>query len=461
MEILDDVLEEVKPTEEERENLEKLVDHLLKKANDKISEFDLEVEPKLVGSAARGTWLSDQKDIDIFLLFQESIERDSLEKWGLKLGREIAGDKGSEQYAEHPYIYARIKGFDIDIVPCYDVDDPSKIKSSVDRSPYHQEYVGSWLTPEKADEVLLLKKFLKGIGVYGSDLRVKGFSGYLSELLIQYSGSFRNLLDKAKEWGERKVINLDEDRNEEKLKKAFPDQPLIFIDPVDASRNVAAALSKKNYSIFVRACEDFVKEPDRRYFFPKEPPTSRKHLKKAMESRGTNIFLISFQISEDLVPDIVYPQLRKTEGKIVDELERREVEIIRSSVWNEGDRAAILLESKFSKLPASREHIGPPVGINAGPFIKKYQNSEEKISGPFVRDDGRLVFELRRDERQVIEIIKNVVESRKGFGSYIKKSISNNGYNVFEGTDVIEKANELDALDFLGEYLSKSLPWYR
>jgi len=81
------------------------------------------------------------------------------------LGRKLPKERETKQYAEHPYINAEIDGFDVDIVPCYDIDNPANIQSAVDRSPHHQEYIKGWLTPERKDQVLLLKKFLRGIGV--------------------------------------------------------------------------------------------------------------------------------------------------------------------------------------------------------------------------------------------------------------------------------------------------------
>ncbi len=461
MRLLKDILDEIKPTRKEQEKLDEVAGCLLREADRVASELETEIKPKLVGSAARGTWLSSERDIDIFLLFPESTDRESLEKLGLKIGKEIAGEKGREQYAEHPYINTRINGFDVDIVPCYDVADPSKIKSSVDRSPYHQDYVKSWLTPEKAEEVLLLKKFLKGIGVYGSDLKIKGFSGYLCELLIQYSGSFLNLMNDVRNWKERRVITLEDGRSEEKLEKAFPNHALIFIDPVDPTRNVAAAVSKKNYSIFVRACQDFIKSPSRKYFFPEDPSSSGGLLKDKIQERRTKIFLIVFQLSDGLVPDIVYPQLRKTERRILGELENLEIDVIRSSVWNKEDKAAILIETKFSTLPLVKEHLGPPIGIDAEPFIEKHLGSERRLSGPFMKKDGRMVFELKRDEIQIDKILRNIVESKEGFGSHIRKSIIKDNYGVFEGTGIVDKAEELSALEFLGKYLDKCLPWYR
>jgi tRNA nucleotidyltransferase (CCA-adding enzyme) len=44
-------------------------------------------------------------------------------------------------------------------------------------------------------EVRLLKKFMKGTGVYGAEIKIGGFSGYLCELLILKYRSFAQTIE--------------------------------------------------------------------------------------------------------------------------------------------------------------------------------------------------------------------------------------------------------------------------
>ena len=90
----------------------------------------------------------------------------------------------------------------------------------------------------REDDVLLLKQFMKGIGVYGSELKVGGFSGYLAELLVLCYGSFAGVLQAA--------IRLEAGnvhRPGRASGKKTHDEPLVVVDPVDPNRNVAAALT--------------------------------------------------------------------------------------------------------------------------------------------------------------------------------------------------------------------------
>ena len=90
------------------------------------------------------------------------------------------GGESWVEYAEHPYVSGKIGKFSLDIVPCYGIENCEKIISAVDRTPLHNEFlVLSNSKKNLSNDVRLLKKFLKGISVYGSDLKTAGFSGYL------------------------------------------------------------------------------------------------------------------------------------------------------------------------------------------------------------------------------------------------------------------------------------------
>ena len=134
------------------------------------------VRALVAGSAARGTYLSDRLDIDLFLLFPPDLPRDRLREEGLALGRAILSDPET-RYAEHPYLRGRFEGFAVDAVPGYAVDDPSRPLSPVDRTPFHQAYLSSRENPELVTQIRLVKLFLRTLGIYGSEARTEGFSG--------------------------------------------------------------------------------------------------------------------------------------------------------------------------------------------------------------------------------------------------------------------------------------------
>jgi tRNA nucleotidyltransferase (CCA-adding enzyme) len=235
--LLDEVLNRIRPTTEERARLKNAANDVISRINDLARSRDLNCKPVLVGSASRSTWLTGDHDLDIFLAVPENIDLNE----ALELARLIAPDH-EEKYAEHAYVQAKINGFETDLVPCYLLEDASKIKSAVDRTPFHTKYVSQKIYGLE-DEVLLLKQFMKGIGVYGSELKTGGFSGYLTELLVLRYSSFLNVLMAASYWHPSEVIDLEDHST------IVHKDPLVVVDPVDSSRNVAASYHKQDVPI--------------------------------------------------------------------------------------------------------------------------------------------------------------------------------------------------------------------
>lgn len=459
-EILKSVLKEVKPTPADRKRLEQVAAELIKRTNAACAKLNIDAKAMLVGSAARDTWLSSERDIDVFILFPEELPRGELEHQGLAVAREVAGAKGKEQFAEHPYVTMRFKGFDVDLVPCYDIAKPSEIKSAVDRSPHHQRYITEHLTSELADEVLLTKQFMLGVGCYGSELKVQGFSGYLCELLVLHYGSFEKLVEGASGWKPSTVIDPERSYPDpSEAKRMFEKQPLIVIDPVDASRNVGAAISMQNFATFVRACQDFARGSSRRFFFPKPVRRlSARQIQATLERRGTAVFCVAFS-PPDVVPDVLYPQLRKAERTLVTRLTRAGFEVMRSDVWS-NSRALILLELAAAKLPRVRTHIGPPVSIEVGNFIRAHLKSKRKFAGPFAGATGKLIFELERERPNSRKVLEQALREHATLGRHVGEAISKS-YRIYEGNQIVNLCKDEEVREFISEYLTRCLPWYR
>jgi len=459
-ELLQAVLKRVKPSEAERRRLEVVASTLLKRVNQTCTKLKVRARAMLVGSAARNTWLGTERDIDVFILFPEELPREELERQGLAVARAVAGAKGKERYAEHPYVTMRFGGFDIDLVPCYDIAKPSEVRSAVDRSPHHQRYVSKRLVPELADEVLLLKRFMTGVGVYGAELKVQGFSGYLCELLTLYHRSFEKLVRSACGWKPGVMIDLARSYPDPtEARRLFEGQPLIVIDPVDPNRNAAAAVSMQNFATFVRACQDFVREPGMPFFFPK--PVRRLSAEEAtnlLKRRGTVLYCITFK-APDVVPDVLFPQLRKTERALVARLVREGFGVLRSDVWS-NRRSAIVIELSAAKLPRARTHVGPPLGVEMGDFVRKHAPSRKKLAGPFVDAAGRLAFELEREHADARRVLELALVQREVFGRHVAEALVR-GYEIHAGRGVTKLLRDRGLAEFISEYLTRCLPWYR
>jgi tRNA nucleotidyltransferase (CCA-adding enzyme) len=311
---------------------------------------DVQCRPMLVGSCARGTWLSGDYDLDIFLAVPPNRELTSA-----LLPARMVAKVYEERYASHPYIHAMIDGFEVDLVPCFDLQDAKNIESAVDRSPFHNRYVAGRIAGHE-DDVLLLKQFMKGVGVYGSEQRLGGFSGYLSELLVLQYGSFKGVLEAASCFHPGQVIDLE---NHSSLSHS---DPLVVVDPVDPKRNVAAALTIDRLFQFSAASRCFLAAPDIDFFFPPESkPLETSELLRLMKERGTMFILVEF-MAPDVVEDVLFPQLKKADASITALLSRHGFSVMRSDFEVSVDKkiAWLLFELDVFRLPSVEKRVGPP-----------------------------------------------------------------------------------------------------
>lgn len=403
--VLERARELVDPEPDERAALERAADELKRRAERAIDDLPVEAEVLRVGSTARGTWLSGARDVDLFVRFPTTLDRDSLRKYGLDVGQTVL-ENGREQYAEHPYTVGEYEGFDVDIVPCYAVDSAAEIRSAVDRTPFHNEYVSERLDDDLAAEVRLAKGFCRGIGIYGSNLRTRGFGGYLLELLILEHGGFTALLEAASDWP-RPVAYDPENHGQVSF-----DDPMVMIDPTDPERNVAAVLSATNLARFQHHARAFLAAPDVSTFELNDPdPIDAGTLRAQLDRRDTTPVAVRFS-APDIVDDDLYPQLRTSLRGITNELDRRDFDVLRSTIavdeGNSGqpeDRgdALLLVELEVADLPSVVRHEGPPVYVaaHAAGFYDKYVDDPD-VYGPFV-DGDRYVVERERSVTTAVE----------------------------------------------------------
>jgi tRNA nucleotidyltransferase (CCA-adding enzyme) len=358
----------------------------------------------------------------------------------LQLAREVA-PVHEEKYAEHAYVHAFVDGFEVDLVPCYRVLDASLLKSAVDRTPFHTKYIASRIAGLE-DDVLLLKQFMKGVGVYGSELKVGGFSGYLTELLILRYGSFSEVLLAASSWRPGEVIDLEGHARGEHQ------EPLVVVDPVDPSRNVAAALTLDRMFLFVAASRCFLRHPELEFFFPPVvKPLSDEELLMRIDERGSTLILIEFQ-APSVVEDVLFPQLRKAEEAVKALLERSGFSLLRSDVGCCGDKAVLLFELDVSQLSRVARRMGPPVweAEHLSRFLAAHPLT---MSGPYI-EGGRAVVELPRGYTSARDLLASEI-NKLSLGKHLNEAVRR-GHNIYVGRE-LAGIKERDFRAFMTRYL--------
>ncbi len=201
---LEEVLEEayklVTPTPEEERKVAEVASNVKGLVARWVEERGVRAEVQVLGSSARGTWLPGQRDIDIFIVLEDrSIKPEEVVE-SLSKFLDGVGVRWGLRFAQHPYLTVFVDGYEVDVVPCYKISPGERPITAADRSPLHHQFLMQRMTQQQRQDVRLLKLFLKAIGVYGAEIKVEGFSGYLAELLVVYYGSFLDVLKAASKW---------------------------------------------------------------------------------------------------------------------------------------------------------------------------------------------------------------------------------------------------------------------
>ncbi len=388
------IIAEVKPSPEEYAEIDLFIAKLKRELSAALSGGGIDADVEIHGSVARDTWLIGQRDIDVFIILRHgALRRDLLAVNETVKG--FLGDGWVEAYAEHPYIKKTIEGFDVEFIPCFRIEAGKRFMSAVDRSPLHTGYLLDHMTQEQRDEVRLLKIFTRGIGVYGAEIRVGGFSGYLCELLILAFGSFDVLVTEAAKWGDPPIIQLVKRQKAgfEKFK-----EPLVVIDPVDENRNAASAVTETALWTFVAASRAFVERPDEKFFIPAVRKVSPQRLLSQLEERGADVLFVVIPDEEPPVPDTLWGQLYRTEKALGRALVERGFKIFRSASWSdEGERHVFVYELESIALPPIVKRVGPPVKLvkDSENFVGAYMDSPDTVSGPGI-EGGKWWVEVKR-----------------------------------------------------------------
>ena len=416
--ILVDVSKRITPSSEEQAKINKVLSEFSSKLNKQLRKKRVKVF--IGGSLAKKTLVKRDKgyDIDIFILFPYKMSSQShkladiLEKILKK-----AKIKTIRLHGSRDYFQCKFKGLSIELIPILEIKKPSQALNITDISPLHVTYILKQIKKKKklADEIRLAKAFCYGSECYGAESYIRGFSGYVLEVLICYYGSFLNFVKKASKWKlptkkENKII-IDSEKYYKNKKQVFSElneaklhSPIILIDPVQKERNASAALSYKTFSKFIKACKDFLKNPSERFFF-KEKFDIESWKKKASKTKAK--FVIVKAVSTKQKLDIAGAKLKKFYEFLFFLLKKQGFKVIKG----EFDFSEQTLNAVFYFIVEEPEKYylvgGPPLKIDKK-YIKAFK---KKWKGAFVKK-GRLWVKTKREISSVKELAKLISKNQ-------------------------------------------------
>jgi len=348
---------------------------------------------ELGGSYAKGTWLPEKADIDIFVKFNKKISENDFRKIGTEIGfQSLKKHKPYTRHAEHPFVEAMIDGTRVNIVPCYDVS-KGEWQSATDRSIYHTKFMSQKLSNSLKGEVRILKKFFLHIDVYGAEIAKEGFSGYVSEVLISYFGSFEKTIKKISELKKGQVIG--------KSTKKF-DSPVVIIDPVDNNRNLGTAISMDNLGKFVLASRAFLKKPSKKFF--------KKPISKRIMRNNDKIIVVQFRF-KDRSDDIIWGQIKRASNALKTQLELGGFTVLRnSSTKDEKENAALIFLLHAKKIENSLVRRGPE--ISSKEHCEKFIAANLKKSQlMWINEEGKMQSLQKRKHDDVKLFLRDILKN--------------------------------------------------
>ncbi|MEM0130441.1 MAG: CCA tRNA nucleotidyltransferase [Thermoplasmatales archaeon] len=383
------IIESITESDEDRKLKVREIEKIRTKLELLARKENIDFEVFVGGSIAKGTDIKGS-DADIFLLFKEPFDPGKI----LSLLRREFPD-GVEEYTQHPYITVPVNNFKIDLVPGYKASSSKDLKTAVDRTPMHVEFVKRNFDEKMKNEARILKQFMKGIGVYGAESSVRGMSGYIAELLIYHFATFENVILESRKW--RIPVRVG------KSSEKFDGASMVVIDPVDPERNAAANVSIENVATFILASKCFAWDRWSDFLFPEVRRFSIPEEAVA----------ISFGCGK-CNPEVILPNLRRFSEILSRELEAAGFKILYSSVFLEKEGYVVVIP-EASVLGESMLHEGPPVtNRNVLSFLERW-GSGTKFGMPFIRGDRVMVLKERkvRDIREAMaEIIPKIKLSK-------------------------------------------------
>ena len=406
--LLSEVLINIKPSKQyEKEILEK-ANNIINKINKRVKD----AKAILGGSGAKGTWLKTF-DADIFVKFNYTKFKDKSDKLSDILEKFLKKNfKVTRLHGSRDYFQIRQGKFTFEVVPILQIKKAEQAKNITDVSPLHSNFVLKH--KNLVDDMKLTKQFFKAAKVYGAESHIRGFSGYVCELLTIYYGSFLKLIKAIPKWKEKTVIDI---KNYYKNKNVFLEinrskltSPLIVIDPTQKDRNAAAALDYEKLSILRNRAREFLKKPSKDLF--KIKILTEQEIRKKFQKKNL-VMLKAKPLNKK--EDVAGAKMLKAFHYIEKQLNFYDFKVIESDMlWHLKNTSLLYYVLKNNKLSKTMELPGPPLKVkyHVALFKKKHKKTFIKNKRIFAVEKRKFTYSK--------DFVKNIIKT-----SNVKDNINN------------------------------------
>lgn len=379
------------------------IESFVKTLNSFLKKNKVDAEASLGGSVAKGTFIKDNFDADIFVKFSMASKgkniSDILEGVLKKMNLKASRVHGSRDYFQIK------KEFTYELVPVIKVKDYREAENVADMSPLHVDYFQKQSKKIKnlRDEIRISKVFMKSARVYGAESYIKGFSGHVVDLLVIKYKTFRALVSAAAKWKDELIIDIENHHIDAKmsLNTSKISGPLIIVDPIQKNRNAAAALSKESYDRFRERCKEFLSNPSPEFFVM--PNFSEIIDEKIAGTKDAEIYMLNIEPLEGK-RDVSGSKILKIREFIEHECKKNDF----SMLWSDWE-----FNEKNSRMcfAFERKELSQ-VKIIQGPPLEMKESCEAfKIAHPktFIKD-SHIFAEEKRKFTKPIQILRELIE---------------------------------------------------
>lgn len=418
------VINKYKVSNTEFNSLRKFIDQTLMNIKENIKKLNIDAEVVLAGSAAKGTILKNDFDVDIFVRFniKEKDLSNSLEK-ALK-GFQAKRVHGSRDYFQFSKKF-KDKKINFEVIPVLKIKSVSEAKNTTDASPFHVTWVKKKLKSNNlTNEIILSKIFFKAAKTYGAESYINGFSGHVIDILTINYGSFEKLVKAIAKWDNQTIIDTQKhfgsnQKAIQSLNKSKKECPLILIDPIDKTRNAAAAVSEDKYFDMIAYCKSFIENPSPAFFDKKkldEKEINKRH--KAVCKYLQQKFIL-YMFKGTSLPgndDVVGTKILKLFESLDKSLAHNDFIVIDADwEWDKKKFIAYIITEKA--LTKDKKQKGPPIKLEKQ--VAEFKKKHKKI---FI--DGTNTYAIvKRTYSSSEKLLKDLLKNQKSVKTITIKKI--------------------------------------
>ncbi|TFF86506.1 MAG: hypothetical protein EU551_01405 [Promethearchaeota archaeon] len=444
------ILENILPSDEENHKINQIIELLTEKIKARIknSKYMVSFIEAEGSTGMKETHLKGDSDVDLFVAlnkkhYEELMNIDS-RKIVVKRNKELFLDLCNNifkpalesanakniklTYAEHPYISAKLKDINLDLVGCFDISrdyiEENGPITAVDRTPHHSKFIRENLNPRMRNDVRILKSFFRASHVYGDKSAVGrfGFTGFASELLIYNFKNIENLFKSFNQIPKAPIDFYGRSRKGIENIGHFKDDYFIIIDPIDKNRNVASSISRRAFRYAHKNIQEFQQDQKIDYFIREEIPT-----KITIDPEYKENYVVLEMESDQSrhyteVRDKLYSYANSLKHQLEFETtgEKRFGKTL-FEVYFEGIYFSLVYHTEKGIIRDTYKRKGPPVKDK-----KNFKRFKDMHPDLFVENGWALVLRNRKYTKP-IDLITAYLEKKKLFSGVNLKYISNSG----------------------------------